>query len=317
MSHHRPPSSSHNQEDSSVKKFITDIKDGDEKQFDVTSTSGFFKTLIVRIQDVDISGRGAQLAFFFLLSLFPLLIFLITLLPYLKLDEDQIFLFIRDYAPGGVGSLIESNVKEVLNNRNGGLLSVGILATVWSASKGVNALTKALNRSYLVKEKRNFFVARGLSIAFTLMLIMTIVVALVLPVFGEQIGTVLFSLFGLEEGFMSLWGKIRWIVPPILIFGVFSMLYWLVPDIKLHYKSVIPGSLFATIGWIVTSLGFSYYINNFGNYTSTYGSIGGIIVLIMWLYLSGIILMLGGQINAVMTERNEAKEKQKSNAAHS
>ena len=86
-------------------------------------------------------------------------------------------------------------------------------------------------------------------------------------------------------------------------FSVFSLVYWLVPNLKIHYKSVIPGALFATIGWILTSLGFSYYVGNYGNYSNTYGSIGAIIVLMMWLYFSAIILMLGGQLNAVMTER--------------
>ena len=269
----------------------------------------------MRIRKVDVTGLGSQLAFFFLLSLFPLLIFLFTLLPYLNLDQSEIFMFIRDYAPESVALLIEDTIGEILSSRNTGLLSIGAVATVWSASKGMNALTKALNRSYFTEESRSYIVARGMSVVFTIMLISVLVVALVLPVFGKQIGIFAFSYMGLEANFLYLWNSLRWIIPPFLIFGVFTIIYWLVPNLKLHIKSVIPGAAFATLGWIVTSVGFSYYVGSFGNYSSTYGSIGAIIVLMMWLYFSAIILMLGGQINAVMSERREAIiAKKKSNA---
>ncbi|MFD1204453.1 YihY/virulence factor BrkB family protein [Sporosarcina contaminans] len=295
--------------------FFEDVKEGDLEKFDVTTANGFWKELLVRIKKVDITGLGSQLAFFFLMSLFPLLIFIITLLPYLHLDQSQIFLFIRDYAPESVYNLIHDTLGEILENRNGGLLSIGILATIWSASKGMNALTKALNRSYFVDETRSFLVARGMSIVFTVALIAVLIVALLLPVFGQQIGSLVFSYFGLEEGFLKLWGSLRWLLPPILIFVVFSAIYWVVPNLKIQLRSVLGGALFATVGWILTSLAFSYYVGNFGNYSKTYGSIGAIIVLMLWLYFSAIILMLGGQLNAVMTERKQAKlAKEKSNA---
>lgn len=298
-----------------IVKFMNDVKEGDLDKFDVTTFNGFSKELVMRIRKVDVTGLGSQLAFFFLLSLFPLLIFLFTLLPYLNLDQSEIFMFIRDYAPESVALLIEDTVGEILSSRNTGLLSIGAVATVWSASKGMNALTKALNRSYFTEESRSYIVARGMSVVFTIMLISVLVVALVLPVFGKQIGIFAFSYMGLEANFLYLWNSLRWIIPPFLIFGVFTIIYWLVPNLKLHIKSVIPGAAFATVGWIVTSVGFSYYVGSFGNYSSTYGSIGAIIVLMIWLYFSAIILMLGGQINAVMSERREAIiAKKKSNA---
>lgn len=292
-----------------VKDFIKDVKDGEQDDFDPSTTDGFFKQLIIRVKELDVSASGAQLAFFFLLSLFPLLIFLFTLLPYFQLDQNQIFMFIRDYAPESTASLIENTVSEVLNNRSGGLLSIGILATIWSASKGMTAISKGLHHAYEVEDSRNFFISKGVSIGFTIMLIATVVVALVLPVFGEPIGKFLFAALGLQDTFLTIWTAVRFAIPPVMIYVVFSLLYWLVPDIKLQYKSVIPGSLFATVGWIITSLGFSFYISNFGSYSNTYGSIAGIIVLIMWLYLSAIILMLGGTINAVMYERYKRKNR--------
>ncbi len=209
--------------DSAVMKFIDDIKDGDMEKFDTTTTPGFWKELFIRIKKVDVTGLGSQLAFFFLLSLFPLLIFIMTLLPFLNLDQAQIFLFIREYAPESVAILIENTLGEVLENRNGSLLSIGILATIWSASKGMNALTKALNLSYFTEETRSFFVARSMSVVFTIMLIGVFIVALVLPVFGQQIGFLAFSALGLEDDFIILWNNLRWIIPPDLDFpSVFS-----------------------------------------------------------------------------------------------
>jgi len=301
--------------DSAAMKFLDDVKEGGLEEFDVTTTSGFLKELLVRIKKVDVTGLGSQLAFFFLLSLFPLLIFIMTLLPYLSFNQAEVFLLIRDYAPASVTMLIEGTLNEILQNRNGGLLSIGALATVWSASKGMNSLTKALNRSYFTEESRSFIMARGMSVVFTIMLIAVLLVALILPVFGQQIGVLAFSYLGLEKGFLTLWAGLRWLVPPVLIYVVFSLIYWLVPNLKIQFKSVLPGALFATVGWILTSLAFSFYVGSYGNYSSTYGSIGGIIVLMMWLYFSAIILMLGGQLNAVMLERTQLiKAKEKSNA---
>jgi len=300
---------------SAIMNFVDDVKDAELNQFDITKFEGFVKELITRIKKVDVTGLGSQLAFFFLLSLFPLLIFIFTLLPYLNLDQSELFLFIRDFAPDSVALFIEETLGDILSSRNSGLLSIGAVATIWSASKGMNALTKALNLSYFKEETRSFVVARGMSIVFTVMLIAVFVIALVLPVFGQQIGVFAFSYLGLEENFLKVWTSIRLVIPAALIFMVFSLIYWLVPNLKLRFKSIIPGSIFATVGWILTSLAFSYYVSNYGNYSSTYGSIGAIIVLMMWLYFSAIILMLGGQLNAVMSERKQAiLAKRKSNA---
>jgi len=278
------------------------------ESYDPATWKGFFQDLLQHIQKSDVTALGAQLAFFFLLSLFPLLIFMVTLLPYLNLPEDQIFQFLRNYAPADVYALIESTLTEVLQNRNGGLLSLGLLGTIWSASNGVNAIVKSLNKSYGLEETRPFFIVRGLSVVFTILIIVLFIIALVLPVFGEQIGILLFSFLGLDEMFLLVWNSIRFTIPPLIIFVVLTALYWLVPNEKLYLKSVIPGGIFAALGWILVSLGFSFYVSNFANYTATYGSLGAIIVLMMWLYFSGTILMIGGQINAVMQERKERME---------
>lgn len=280
-------------------------KDTLDDHYDVTKLKGFILAFLKRLKDADITGFGAQLAYFFLLALFPLLIFLLTLLPYLNFPPALVYIVLEDLMPEQVYTMIEGTIVEVLEKRNSGLLSIGIIGTIWSASNGVNALIKSLNRSYNKEETRPFLVARFVSVVFTLLLIFLIIVALVLPVFGKQIGLFLFSTFGLEADFLVVWNKFRTLLPPILIFSVLTLMYWILPNIKLYLKSVLIGALFATISWLLVSYAFSYYIDNFVNYSATYGSIGGIIILMLWLYLTGILLIVGGQLNAIMQQRRE------------
>lgn len=279
--------------------------------YDITEPIGFVMEFFKRLKDADITGFGAQLAYFFLLSLFPLLIFLMTLLPFLNFPQDQIYAFLKTLLPNEVYTMIRGTLTEVLDNRNGGLLSIGIIGTVWSASNGVDALGKSLNRSYNKNETRPFYIARFMSVVFTLLLIIVLVVALILPVFGGQIGVLLFSTFGFGKDFLAIWYKIRMIFPPILIFLVLNLTYWIMPNIKLYLRSVLIGSLFATIAWLFVSYVFSIYVSNFANYSATYGSIGGIIALLLWLYLTGVILMVGGQLNALIQQRRELIEEKK------
>ncbi|MFJ7649902.1 YihY/virulence factor BrkB family protein [Lysinibacillus sp. NPDC097279] len=276
----------------------------DEDAVDVMTSKGFIQDLMLRIQRVEISALGAQLAYFFLLSFFPLLIFLVTLLPYLNLETTQVYSFLVNLMPDEVYRLIESTLKEVLTNRNSSLLSIGVLGTIWSASKGINALIRALNKAYDT-EGRVGFVDRGLSLVFTIALVIVIAVALLLPVFGQQIGHFLFSIVSIEDEFESLWRNIRWSMPPLLIFLVLMAIYWLVPNTspRLKIMGVWPGAIFSTLAWLVVTYGFSFYISNFGNYSATYGSIGGVIILMLWLYFTGMILIFGGVLNATMQKR--------------
>jgi membrane protein len=256
-----------------------------------------------RMEEDDVSGLASQLAYFFLLSLFPLLIVIVTVLPYLPISEVDILGVIRDFAPGQTMTLIESNLKEIMANQNGKLLSFGVIGTLWSASNGINAIVRALNKAYDVKESRHFLVARGMAILLTFAMIFVFILALLLPVFGREIGLFLFSEFGLSSEFLSLWNTIRWLVSSVILFIVFTVLYWIAPNKKMKCISVIRGALFTTVGWVLTSFAFSFYVGNFGQYSATYGSIGAIIVLMIWLYLSGFIIILGGEINAYYSKR--------------
>ena len=141
---------------------------------------------------------------------------------------------------------MKDTLSDILLNRNGGLLSIGIIGTIWSASNGMNAIVKSLNSSYEIEETRPFFIVRGLSVVFTLLMIVLFIIALILPVFGQQIGSILFSYFGFEESFVKLWNNLRWTITPLIMFVVLMALYWIVPNQKLFLKSVLPGAAFAS-----------------------------------------------------------------------
>lgn len=284
----------------------------DPASIDMLTIKGFLQDLIDRIRRSDMSGMGAQLAFFFLLSFFPMLIFLVTLLPYLNLEQGQVFNFLSTIMPDEVYGFIEGTLVDVLNKQNSGLLSIGILGTIWSASKGVDALMKALNRAYDVEGIVNFK-NRLWSLVFTISLVAVFLLALVLPVFGHQIGHIVFSYFGVTSTFEAVWNFVRWIMPLALISVVLIAMYWIVPNTtpRLTIISVFPGAIFATGSWLALTYAFSFYINNFGNYGATYGSIGGVIILMLWLYFTGMILIFGGLLNATVQKRQVAKVLQK------
>jgi membrane protein len=266
----------------------------------INKDSSIIKESIARFFNNGIAGRAAELAYFFLLSLFPFLIFLMSLIGYFPLTETDVLRFFEEFAPEDVNQMIARTLPPMLNHHNGGLLSLGLLATLWSASNGINAIVRALNDAYDVKESRSFLVGRLVAIILTIAMVFVIIIALLLPVFGREIGYLLFSAFGFSEYFFQVWNAIRWVVSGCILFIVFSALYYFAPSKHLHIKGILPGALLATLGWILVSLAFSYYVSNFGNYSATYGSIGAIIVLMIWFYLSGMIIVIGGELNAML-----------------
>lgn len=268
----------------------------------------FIKHLIRRIKASDVPGVAAQMAYFFLLSVFPLLIFTVTLIGYLPIDPNQVFDTVKDFAPAESLNMVRDIIFNVTSTQNGGLLSFGVIGTIWSASNAMNAIIKGLNYSYDVEETRPFYKARGLSILLTFAFIFVVAIMMIFQVFGEQIGQFAFDFLGMGSLFLSIWTWVRFLIPPLILLIVFVGLYYLAPNLSVKQVTVWPGALFATIGWIVTSLGFSFYVNNFGNYSATYGSIGGMIILMIWMYLSAMILLVGGEINALRNEQKQHKK---------
>ncbi|CEA03947.1 hypothetical protein BN1048_02264 [Jeotgalicoccus saudimassiliensis] len=270
--------------------------------------AGFLKRLLFRFSHDNTTGMAAQLAYYFLLAIFPLLIFLLSIVPLFKIEPGMITGFIQDYAPSQISGLLEGIINDVLNNSGGGILSIGLILTLWSASNGMTALMNAFNVAYDVEDSRNFVVAKLLSVFFTVILSLSVILTFVLIVFGEQIGNLMFGIIGLDDQFSVLWNLVRSILPVLLVFVVFFIMYMTAPNIKLKIKSVIPGTIFTTIAFLAASWGFSFYVSNFSNYSATYGSIAGVIILIFWLYITGVIIILGAQINSILHKRTVLEE---------
>jgi len=259
----------------------------------------FSKDFIKRFSEHDVVGLSAQLAYFFLLSIFPFMIFLVALMGYIPIPYDFQITLTR-YMPEKALEIFNEN----LDTKSGGLLSVGLIGTIWSASNGINAVIKAFNRAYEVDEDRSFFKARLIAIVLTIAMIIVIIVALLLPVFGKAIGLYIFSWLGVSDAFLAIWNALRWVVSSVIILFVLVSLYVLAPNRHVNIKQAFFGALFATIGWQVSSFVFSFYVSlSATTYSATYGSLGGVIFLMIWFYLTGMIIILGGEMNAMLKER--------------
>lgn len=252
-----------------------------------------------RFQSHEIPALGAQLSYYLILAFFPFIIFLLTLLSFTSLTGDLALYDLSRLIPANAYHLVRDVVDQTMASRRHTLLSFGLLFTLWSAVSGVNALIHGVNKAYAETESRPFWKVIGISIVFTLGLVLIIILALTLLVSGKQLGSTFLSYLGAAEYFHVSWDLFRYAVPVLVMFLVFIFFYRFAPNRKTSWRKVIPGSVFSTLGWIITSWGFAYYVNNFANYTATYGSLGAFIVLLLWLYLSSMIILIGGEINAV------------------
>ncbi|MGE4282419.1 MAG: YihY/virulence factor BrkB family protein [Clostridia bacterium] len=267
------------------------------------------KKLYIRFYEDDVSALGAQLAYYFLMSFFPFLIFLITLVGYTPLSSEEMIKELSNILPENAYLLVRQVIPLVTAGRNKGLLSMGIITTLWVASNGVGALMRGLNKAYDQEEKRPFWMVKGIAVLFTIILAILILLSFVFLIFGELIGRYLFLWMGMPQVFDMTWNLIRYLCMIMMMLLVFVMLYRVVPNQRLSWREVISGAIFTTLSWILISLGFAYYVNHFVNYSKLYGSIGGVIVLLVWLFLSAVIMLLGGEVNATLAFDREGIEK--------
>ncbi|MBT2664708.1 YihY/virulence factor BrkB family protein [Bacillus sp. ISL-4] len=276
----------------------------------------FSKKLIKEIKEDRVTGLAAEQAYYYLLALFPLLILLLSILPYLNIDIQTALDTIKTFMPAETMEVVEKNIINILSERNGGLLTLGFLGTIWSASNGMNAFIHSMNIAYDVEETRNFIKARIISIVLTLGLVVAFIVMLGLPVFGKVIIDLLQQVIPIPEEMQILFSLLRWVIAVVVISLVLAFLYRFAPNKSFPIKHVIPGAVTATVLWLGISLGFSFYVSNFANYSSTYGSLGGVIILMLWLYLSGLIFVIGGEINAILHRQNSIPKKQSRTIVH-
>ena len=258
------------------------------------------KELYFRFIEDDVPALGAQVTYYLLLSFFPFLIFLITLISYTPLTSDVMLGNLSYILPRDAYEAITGAFRQTVNARSRTLLSFSMAAAIWASSNGILAMIRGINKAYDQKETRPFWKTRGISILFTIALAVLILLTLLILVFGETLGEYIFFLLGFSYLFNVSWDIIRFIAALAILTLVFIFIYRWMPNCRLSFIEVLPGSVFSTAGWILISLAFSYYVNNFTYYSNMYGSIGGIIVLLLWLYWSSVIILLGGEINATL-----------------
>ncbi len=259
----------------------------------------FVKEMYYRLMYDEISLLSANLSYYFILSLFPMLIVALALTPYFKIDQQFLLEKIQSFAPGDLGDYLFDMISEVLNNKNNTIITVGIVFTLWSASSGIYGIIIAFNNAFRVRDGRIWIVTKIISVVITALFLVGMFVVLALVVFGKQLTYILFHKFNLDEGFYNLWSVLNYSFPILFTFIVFVFLYIMGPNLKLKAISIIPGSIFATFSWTLISRLFGYYIDHFSSYIKTYGTIGAFMAFIIWLYITGYILIIGAEINAI------------------
>jgi membrane protein len=252
------------------------------------------------IWEDEVTDRAAGLAYYLLFALFPALLFLTALLGMLPIPNlmDRLMAYVNQALPGDAASITQKTLQEIMQGAHGGLLSLGVLGALWASSNGMASLITALNACYDIPEGRPFWKRKALAIGLTVLFALFILSALVLMVFGPKIGEAVAGWVGLGEVFTTVWNVVSVPVAVLLVTIGVALIYYLAPAAEQRFRWVTPGSAVAVVLWLAMSAGLRYYVTNFGDYTATYGSIAGVILLMLWLYLSGVALLLGAEINA-------------------
>lgn len=274
----------------------------------------YMKQVICRYKDDDVSAMSAQIAYYLILSFFPFLLFLINLLSFTHITKELLIADFSKFLPAEASVLLKNVLIQTIQAKSKSLLVVSVIGSLWAASKGIKSIMKGLNKAYDAEEDRNFIRLNAISITTTIAITVMIIISFTLIVLGKILGTYLFGLFGAKALFGIIWTILRYCIALAIIFSAFSLIYKFVPNRNIKFRSIKVGTIFTTIGWVTTSYLFSFYVNNFANYEKIYGSLGGIIALMIWLYISAVIILLGGELNATSSyfQNNEKNEKYES-----
>ena len=270
------------------------------------------KATVQEFQRDDALGLAAQLAYYLILALFPFILFLVAVVDAFSSSSPQfvneLFDYLRRVMPAQVFDLIQTYTERTLRNEDTapGLLSVGILGTIWAASGAFSALINALNRAYDVQETRPFWKVKLIAILMTLGLSVLVIVGVLLLVAGPSIGRTIAEVFTLDDEFMLVWGIARW--PSALLFMVatVALLFYFAPDAGQPFRWITPGGFVGIALWVLASVAFNLYLgSDFNTYNATYGSIGTVIVLLLYLYISSLTILFGATLNATLVRMKE------------
>jgi membrane protein len=247
-------------------------------------------------------GLAAQLAFYFLLALFPALLFLVALIGYVPIDDalDELLATIGTVAPRELIALLRSQLAQLTSDGQASLLTLGIAGAIWSSSAAMVAIIDALNHAYDVAEWRPWWKRRLVALGLTIALALFIIVSLALVLVGPDAARRVAGWVGAAPAAVFLWSLLRWpVMVALIVFGV-DLVYHFAPNRRTRWEWITPGAVLATVLWIASSFAFKFYVVNFGNYTATYGAIGGIIVTMLWFYVSSLAILIGAELNGVI-----------------
>lgn len=268
----------------------------------------FFTIAKRQISTSEVGISSIAVAYYLLLSLFPLMIVIGNLLPFLNIDPGEVLPYAKELIPEQVYQFIGPAIEDLLTQSSGGLLSISALVTIWSASQSVNALQKALNKAYGVDDRKNLIVVRLVSLITIIFFMGAIVgVALVLG-FGKILLDILQPVLQFPDALIDTFQTVKWPLTIVILLIVLTIIYWLVPNAKIKLRSTLPGSIFATVGWMLLGQLFGLYAKYFASRISGYQIIGSFIVLMIWLNFAATIIIIGGVINGIFAEMKTGKE---------
>ncbi len=256
----------------------------------------------------DCMGMAAQIAFYTMLGLFPFLIFLLSLIGNLPLGEalqPMVLDALKEQMPLEAANFVTNTVVNLLPDRNQGLLSVGLLASLWGASMAVGVLITTINRAYNIHQRRNIAIQKVLSIILVLVLSGLWLSSITITIVGKDVTQKIFEFLGMASETNTFWTSIRLPMALGLNLLALSILYYIAPEAKQKFRWILPGAVTAAILWMGASQGFRYFLANFGQYNKTYGSLAAVVILMVWLWISGLIFLLGAEINALMKRMEE------------
>ena len=262
----------------------------------------------------DILGRSAQLSYYFLLALFPAMLFLMTIFgmlagPGSELRESMMG-YLAKVMPGSAFDLVNQTTHQVHQAAGGWKLAVGIVGTLWSASAGLTAIMDTLNVAYEYKETRSFVRKRLVAIVLTLALAALVISALVIVLYGGAIAEWVGRMVGLSSPAIIAWKIVQWPIALAFLAVAFALVYYFAPNHdEPEWNWITPGAVMGLFLWIGASLAFRLYLSFFNSYSATYGSVGAVIILMLWFYLSSIAILLGGEINSEIGRAQEGRER--------
>ena len=285
----------------SLKNFLRDLRD--------LASFRALKATVQEFQRDDALGIAAQLAYYLILALFPFILVLVSLLGTFGSEElaSEVLGYFQQVMPEQAYEIVKDFTDNIISGKAEapGLFTFGILFTLWAASGAFAALINALNRAYDVQETRPFWKVRSIAILMTLGLSVLILIGVLLLVLGPQIGEAIANALGLERTFLVVWEVARWPVALFFMMFTVALLYYFAPDVDQPFRWITPGGLIGVVLWVLASVGFNFYVSNFGSYNKTYGSIGAVIVLLLYLYISSLTILFGATLNATLVRMKE------------